>query len=156
MGVCNDDNQRNAAGYRSSRSPQFMTQRTMGSLHVSAANEMAADNRKLFENSGVYSIIASFKELAGKAMPDGSHNFYQSRFTPKFLCNAAQPKQLLKAGAAGVAPLTAWEDADNLSKGSVVVRGVVIGGDKMQPIKSAAPAPAPAKAKAAGRRLLDA
>lgn len=56
-----------------------------------------------------------------------------------------------------VAPLNAWEAPDNLSKGSVVVHGVVIGGEHMKRKEGGrqGPTAAPAKAKqAAGRRLL--
>lgn len=55
------------------------------------------------------------------------------------------------APSEAVAPLGTWEEPDNLGKGSVVLRGVVIGGKKMQQVGGArarnAPAAAPAKAK---------
>ncbi|NBU64543.1 MAG: hypothetical protein EBS29_08600 [Chloroflexia bacterium] len=155
MGVCNDDNQKRDTGY-STAPADTVTTKTLADLHMAAAKEMAADNQKLFTNAGVYSIIASLKAMgADKAVPDGSHAFYQQRYTPKWSCNAPSNTPPLLMGGAPQAPV---EEPNNLSGGSVVVHGRVIRMKNVKAPAAKAPAAAPAKAKAAapssGRRLL--
>lgn len=152
MGVCNDDGQKRDASFVDGQ-PQAMIVRNLGSLHMSAAKELAAANQELFKSANITDIINNLYKMAEQSMPDNSLAFYQKIGTPKWACQA--PKPLLKGGAGAVAPLGTWEEPDNLSKGSVVVRGVVIGGDKMiRGVRGAAPVPAPAKAnQAAGRRM---
>ena len=130
--------------------PNTMSLGNLAELQASAALQMTVDNKQLFESAGIYSVITSLQDMASQSMPADSFGFYQQVMTPKWLCNATKPP-LMMTGAAptqAVAPLGTWEEPDNLSKGSVVVRGVVIGGKKAAAARAKA-APAPVQAKAA-------
>lgn len=133
-------------------------------LMARAADQLKAKNKRTFENGGVYRVIEALRTMSTMSMPEGSFKSYQDQYTPRLAC-----KPVLRRAAnvtAAVAPLGTWEAPDNQLKGSVVLRGKVIGGEGMQRVAgverrdggAAAAAPRAAAPKAAApraaRRLL--
>lgn len=132
--------------------PDLFAVTTFNAQARSAASPLAAKNQKLFENAGVYSIIKTLGDMATapNIMPPGSFKAYQDQFTPRLACTGPKPT----LGATAIKPLGTWEAPDNLSKGSVVLKGVVIGGEAMQRVAAGNAPQAAVAAPKGARRLL--
>lgn len=130
---CSDDGKRAACQVQSDIYQQASVNQTL----LAAARTLTDRNMQLFNVSGVLGIVKTLRGMSqlDPVMPPDSFKLYQNIYTPNFTCSMsnASATPVLVAGSEGntVAPLGTWEESQNLRDGSVVLRGTLIGGERM-------------------------